>query len=109
MVQLHVVRHHTAAFCLIFCLAIAMAFRYDVTKAQAKGGHHAKQGTGKAKRPKKHNDKTQSSDKTKHNSKDSVFTHLFSFPKYQLEMYRAIHPEDESAVESVLRRLPVNA
>lgn len=32
--------------------------------------------------------------RTKRNTKDSVFTHLFSFPEYQLKMYQALHPED---------------
>ncbi len=27
-------------------------------------------------------------------TKDSVFTHLFSFSRYQQELYRALHPED---------------
>lgn len=57
----------------------------------------ASKSAGKAKKTAKHNGK---SGKTKHNSKDSVFTHLFLFPKYQLEMYRAIHPEDKTIVES---------
>ena len=43
---------------------------------------------------------TKSSKKTKRNTKDSVFTHLFSFPKYQLELYQALHPEDTDVCES---------
>ena len=33
--------------------------------------------------------------KTNRKTKDTVFTHLFSFPRYQLELYRALHPEDK--------------
>ena len=40
------------------------------------------------------------SKKTKRNTKDSVFTHLFSFPEYQLKMYQALHPEDKQVSES---------
>lgn len=43
---------------------------------------------------------TKSLSKTKRNTKDSVFTHLFSFPKYQLELYQALHPEDTDVCES---------
>ena len=38
--------------------------------------------------------------KTKRNTKDSVFTHLFSIPKYQLELYQTLHPDDGNVVES---------
>ena len=31
----------------------------------------------------------------KHTAKDSVFTDLFSIPKYVFELYQAIHPEDD--------------
>ena len=45
--------------------------------------------------------------RTKRNTKDSVFTHLFSFPEYQLKMYQALHPEDtevsESDIETITR------
>ena len=33
----------------------------------------------------------------RHTAKDSVFTDLFSIPKYLLELYQAIHPEDKQA------------
>ena len=56
----------------------------------------AKHSTGTAKQ----NAKTQASDKTKRNTKDSVFTHLFSFPKYQLELYKTLHPEDTDVCEA---------
>ena len=39
-------------------------------------------------------------ERTKRNTKDSVFTHLFSFPEYQLQLYRALHPEDSTVCES---------
>ena len=38
--------------------------------------------------------------RTKRNTKDSVFTHLFSIPEYQLKMYQALHPEDQTVCES---------
>ena len=38
--------------------------------------------------------------RTKRNTKDSVFTHLFSIPEYQLKMYQAQHPEDQTVCES---------
>lgn len=38
----------------------------------------------------------------KHTAKDSVFTDLFSIPKYVFELYQAIHPEDkETSVEDL--------
>ena len=36
--------------------------------------------------------------RTKRNTKDSVFTHLFSIPEYQLKMYQALHPEDQTVI-----------
>lgn len=36
----------------------------------------------------------------KRNAKDSVFCNLFSYPKYQLELYQALHPEDTDTKES---------
>ena len=38
--------------------------------------------------------------RTKRNTKDSVFTHLFSIPEYQIKMYQALHPEDQTVCES---------
>ena len=35
----------------------------------------------------------------KRNGKDTVFTDLFSQPKYVLELYHALHPEDTAATE----------
>ncbi len=43
---------------------------------------------------------TETKQKTKRNTKDSVFTHLFSIPKYQLELYQTLHPEDKNVTES---------
>ena len=38
----------------------------------------------------------------KHTAKDSVFTDLFSIPKYLFELYQAIHPEDsETTIEDL--------
>ena len=31
---------------------------------------------------------------TKHTAKDSVFCDLFKIPKYLLQLYQALHPED---------------
>ena len=43
--------------------------------------------------------------KIRRNVKDSVFTHLFSIPKYRRELYLSLHPEDanigEDEIESV--------
>ena len=43
--------------------------------------------------------------KIRRNVKDSVFTHLFSIPKYRKELYLSLHPEDanirEDEIESV--------
>ncbi len=36
----------------------------------------------------------------KRRAKDSVFTHLFSEPKYLLELYKTLHPEDTEATEA---------
>jgi len=36
----------------------------------------------------------------KHRVKDSVFTTLFGTPKYTLDMYRSLHPEDTDVTES---------
>ncbi|MBQ1267345.1 MAG: hypothetical protein IIY06_11430 [Proteobacteria bacterium] len=60
----------------------------------------AKQGTGKSKKQTKPKAKKQAMDKTKRNTKDSVFTHLFSFSKYQLELYKTLHPEDTDVCEA---------
>ena len=38
-------------------------------------------------------------------SKDSVFTHLFSFPEYQLELYRALHPDDLDVSEADIKTI----
>ena len=49
--------------------------------------------------------------KTRHGTKDSIFTHLFSIPQYQLQLYRALHPEDKhvkaSDIETITRRCVV--
>ena len=39
----------------------------------------------------------------KHTVKDSVFTNLFSDPKYLLELYRVLHPEDTTSQISDLK------
>ena len=40
--------------------------------------------------------------KYKHTIKDSVFTNLFNDPKYLIELYRSLHPEDTESDESDL-------
>lgn len=49
--------------------------------------------------------KTQAVQKTKRNTKDSVFTHLFSFPEYQIELYKALHPEDKDVSEADIKTI----
>ena len=39
----------------------------------------------------------------KHTAKDSVFTDLFSIPKYLLELYQVLHPEDQATTEDDLK------
>ena len=39
----------------------------------------------------------------KHNAKATVFTDLFTIPKFQLQLYRALHPEDTSIRKSHLK------
>ena len=38
----------------------------------------------------------------KHRVKDSVFTHLFKEPKYLLELYQSLHPEDQTVTKEDL-------
>ena len=42
--------------------------------------------------------------KIKRTAKDSVFTNLFSTPKYVFELYQAIHPEDDVTVHMLYDR-----
>ena len=49
--------------------------------------------------------KMQALTKSKRNTKDSVFTHLFSFPEYQLELYRALHPDDLDVSEADIKTI----
>ena len=60
----------------------------------------ARNSTSNSKKATKPKAKSHSLKKTKRNTKDSVFTHLFSFPKYQLELYKALHPEDTDVCEA---------
>ena len=47
----------------------------------------------------------------KYGTKDSVFTHLFSIPKYQLQLYKTLHPEDKrvkaSDIETITKKCVV--
>ena len=36
-------------------------------------------------------------------AKDSVFTDLFTIPKYLLELYQTLHPEDKQTTEADLK------
>ena len=63
-------------------------------------GVMSKHSTNKAKQPTNPKVRSRTLQKTKRNTKDSVFTHLFSFPKYQLELYQALHPEDTDVCEA---------
>ena len=49
--------------------------------------------------------------KARQGTKDSIFTHLFSIPRYQLQLYRRLHPEDKqvkvSDIETITRRCVV--
>ena len=65
----------------------------------------AKQSTGKSKKTAKPRAKTQAVPKSKWNTKDSVFTHLFSFPEYQLELYKALHPDDQDVSEADIKTI----
>ena len=65
----------------------------------------AKQIAGKAKRTSKPKAKMRTVGKTKWNTKDSVFTHLFSFPEYQLELYKALHPDDQDVSEADIKTI----
>ena len=68
-------------------------------------GVMAKQIAGKAKRTSKPKAKMQTVGKTKWNTKDSVFTHLFSFPEYQLELYKTLHPDDQDVSEADIKTI----
>lgn len=43
----------------------------------------------------------------KHTIKDSVFRHLFSDPRYGLQLYRVLHPEDTEATEKDITYLTI--
>ena len=43
----------------------------------------------------------------KYTAKDSVFTNLFSDPKYLLQLYRALHPEDLAATEESISNVTI--
>lgn len=38
---------------------------------------------------------------TKRNTKDSVFTDLFSDPKYQLQLYKELNPDSDAKLEDI--------
>ena len=40
--------------------------------------------------------------------KDSVFTDLFSIPKYLIRLYRALHPEDKTTDEKDIVNVTMN-
>ena len=41
----------------------------------------------------------------KHTAKDSIFTDLFSIPKYLLELFQALHPEDKTTTVDDLKSI----
>jgi hypothetical protein len=41
----------------------------------------------------------------KYTAKDSVFTSLFREPKYLLQLYQALHPEDHEATEDSIKNV----
>lgn len=43
----------------------------------------------------------------KYTAKDSVFTNLFSDPKYLLQLYKALHPEDLEATEENISNVTI--
>lgn len=43
----------------------------------------------------------------KYTAKDSVFTSLFREPKYLLQLYQALHPEDHEATEDSIRNVTI--
>ena len=44
----------------------------------------------------------------KHTAKDSVFTDLFAIPKYLLQLYRALHPEDQEITEENISNVTIH-
>ncbi len=69
----------------------------------SKEGVMTEQSTDKSKKTTRSKAKTQP--KSKRNTKDSVFTHLFSFPEYQLELYKALHPDDNDVSEADIKTI----
>ena len=45
--------------------------------------------------------------KARRNMKDTIFSSLFSTPKYLLELYHALHPEDTQATEDALKMVTI--
>ena len=43
----------------------------------------------------------------KYTAKDSVFTSLFREPKYLLQLYQALHPEDHEATEDSIKNVTI--
>ena len=46
--------------------------------------------------------------KARRNAKNSVFIDLFNIPKYQLQLYRALHPEDTEITEDDIELITLN-
>ena len=64
-----------------------------------------KKDTVKSKKTGKIKASAQAVTKSKRNTKDSVFTHLFSFPEYQLKLYQALHPDDKDVSEADIKTI----
>lgn len=45
----------------------------------------------------------------KYTAKDSVFTSLFREPKYLLQLYQALHPEDREATEESITNVTITS
>lgn len=43
----------------------------------------------------------------KYTAKDSLFTDLFRDPKYLLQLYQALHPEDHEATEESISNVTI--
>ena len=53
--------------------------------------------------------KVKKSNVVKRNIKASVFTHLFSIPKYRKEMYLCLHPKDRGIKEKDLKDYTISS
>ena len=52
-------------------------------------------------------DMRKSGEVAKHTAKDSLFTDLFQIPKYLLQLYQALHPEDQDVTEKHIKNVTI--